>query len=296
MSLAKKPTPRPHDESVNKESDSGSSAERALAVLGELGRIHRAVSLAEISRRLDIAQPTVARDLAALEKAGFAARHSQSGHYMPGPSAGRLRQAVFDRFPLREVCHPYLSQIAVASGETTTLTVPLGWFGVQIAAVIGTNEVISTPALGRIRFLSDGAPSRAILAFRPEILVSALLRHVGLRYSKQAAHGFTAALEEIRQAGCAVEPSGTAMAVSFPLRLEGRAVGSLSIEGPVVNQADLAWAKSGAGQTLTSSQSLRRCVDAVAEIEATLRGKPMLAANPFDYIPPEDIRLQPSPW
>src|SRR5258707_2982779 len=59
---------------------------------------------------------------------------------------------------------PYLRQPAFASGETASLTVRLGWYGVRIAAAPGTNEVTSSPPLGAVRLFGEGCASRAILA------------------------------------------------------------------------------------------------------------------------------------
>ena len=81
---------------------------------------------------------------------------------MLGKTVGALRQNLFARFAIRDICMPYLRQLAFASGETASLTVRLGWYGVRIAAAPGTNEVTSSPPLGAVRLLDEGCASRAI--------------------------------------------------------------------------------------------------------------------------------------
>ena len=54
---------------------------------------------------------------------------------------------------------------AFASGESVSLTVRLGWFGLRIATASGTNEVTSAPPLGAVRPLAEGLSGRTILAW-----------------------------------------------------------------------------------------------------------------------------------
>ena len=67
---------------------------------------------------------------------------------MSGETTKRLRQSVFARFHLRDVCLPFMRKLALETGETLTLTVPVGWYGVRIAVTPGTNAIRSSPALG----------------------------------------------------------------------------------------------------------------------------------------------------
>src|ERR1700686_4111441 len=123
----------------------GSSTRRALRILGTVGAAERPLGATEIGRALGISAGTVFRGLDALERAGYVARFQSSAKFVLGKTVGALRQNLFARFAIRDICMPYLRQLAFASGETASLTVRLGWYGVGIAAAPGTHEVPSSP-------------------------------------------------------------------------------------------------------------------------------------------------------
>jgi DNA-binding IclR family transcriptional regulator len=141
-----------------------SSATRALRILETVGAAERPLGPTEIGQALGIAAGTAFRGLDALERAGFLARFQASPKFVLGKSVAALRQNLLARFPIRDVTAPYLRQLAFASGETASLTVRLGWYGLRIATAPGTNEVTSAPPLGAVRPLAEGLSGRAILA------------------------------------------------------------------------------------------------------------------------------------
>ena len=143
-----------------------SSTRRALHILEQVGAAEHPLGATEIGRALGISAGTVFRGLDALERAGYVGRFQSSAKFVLGKTVGALRQNLFARFAIRDICMPYLRQLAFASGETASLTVRLGWYGVRIAAAPGTNDVTSSP-LGRIRptvvdRIIDGLPNSDI--------------------------------------------------------------------------------------------------------------------------------------
>lgn len=245
------------------------SAGRALRILETVGAAERPLGPTEIGQKLGIAAGTAFRGLDALERAGYLARFQASPKFVLGKSVAALRQILLARFPIRDVCAPYLRQLAFASGETVSLTVRLGTHGLRIAAAAGTNEVTSAPPLGAVRPLAEGLSGRAILAHLADDLPDA----------KRLAR----ALAEIRKRGFATEETAFARgraALAFPIRRGGEAIAAIAIEGPVVDLADPA-----------AHDDLPRWREIVASVERLAQARPALFAGPFDHLDAGDIVL-----
>ena len=246
-----------------------SSASRALRILETVGAAERPLGATEVGRTLGIAPGTVFRGLDALERAGYLARFRASPKLVPGKSVAALRQNLLARFPIRDVCAPYLRQLAFASGETVSLTVRLGWHGLRIAGAPGTNEVTSAPPLGALSPLAEGFAGRAILAH--------------LAADAPGTTPVARALAEIRERGFATEETAFARgraALAFPLRRDGQAIAAIAIEGPVVDLARPA-----------PHDDLPRWREIIYAVERLAQARPALFAGPFDHLDPDDIAL-----
>jgi DNA-binding IclR family transcriptional regulator len=246
-----------------------SSAARALRILATVGAAERPLGPTEIGQRLGVAAGTAFRGLDALERAGFVARFQASPKFVLGKSVAALRQGLLARFPIREVCAPYLRQLAFDSGETVSLTVRLGWHALRIAAAPGTNEVTSAPPLGALRPLAEGLAGRAILAH--------------LSSDAPEAKRLARALAEIRKRGFATEETAFARgraALAFPVRRDGEAIAAIAIEGPVVDLKESA-----------AHDDLPRWREIVHAVERLAQARPALFAGPFDHLDPHDIAL-----
>lgn len=246
-----------------------SSARRALRILETVGAAERPLGATEIGRALRISPATAFRGLDALERAGYAARFQSSTRFVLGKSTAALRQSLLARFPVRDVAIPYLRQLAFASGETVSLTVRLGWYGLRIAAAHGTNEVTSALPLGAVRRLADGVAGRAILAFLPS--------------DAPDAKPLARALGDIRKRGFATEETAFARgraAVAFPIRRGEEAIAAIAIEGPVLDLA-----------RPTAHADLPHWREIVRSVERLAAARPALFAGPFDHLDPDDIVL-----
>jgi len=244
-----------------------SSATRALRILETVGAAERPLGPTEIGQSLGIAAGTAFRGLDALERAGYLARFQASPKFVLGKSVAALRQGLLARFPIRDVTAPYLRQLAFASGETVSLTVRLGWYGLRIAAAHGTSEVTSALPLGAVRALADGVAGRAILAFLPA----------------GASTPAAKPLADIRKRGFAIEETAFARgraAVAFPIQRNDEAIAAIAIEGPVLDLARPA-----------AHADLPRWREIVASLERLAAARPALFAGPFDHLDPDDIVL-----
>jgi DNA-binding IclR family transcriptional regulator len=261
------------------------SARRALRILETVGKSERPLGVTEIGRRLNIAAGTVFRGLDALERGGYLARYQSSSRFVLGSTVSRLRQSIFARFPIREICRPYLRQLAFASGETASLTVPVGWYALRIAAAPGINEVTASPALGEVRALATVSAGKAILAFQPADSAGRYIAWARRQVLGAATPDtLEAELQVIRKRGFQVEETAFASgraSVALPLRKGDRAIAAITIEGPVLDLDHPGL-----------HEDLGRWIEIVHMIEALARARPNLFENPFDHVDPDEIMLK----
>lgn len=255
-----------------------SSAKRALRILSLLGRADRPLGVTEIARELALPPGTVFRSLDALSRADLISHYRSSSRYMLGPAAERLRRNLIARFRLREVCLPYLRQLASMSGETASLHVRLGWYAVRICSAPGTAEVMNSPPLGEAHVLGKTYAGKAILAFLPKVEI-ALYRAWMAKHFGPADKAV--ALREIVANGYACGEPDTAHAgpIAFPIRAGDRALAALAVEGPVAMRAGL------------KASGLSAWREIVANIEAHARTQPALFENPLGHIGADSILL-----
>lgn len=234
-----------------------SSAARALRVLDEIAASERPLGVSDIARALSLPAGTVFRSLDALSRAGLVARYRESSRYISGPIAEQLHRTVIARFPMREVCLPYLRQLASISGETVSLHVPAGWYAVRICSVPGTGEVMTSGAPGAAQPLHKSPAGQVILSGLPKPELAAYrnwsksVSRIPRRHRKDR--------EE----------------TVFPVRAEQRVIAAITIDAP--------FAPAG-GQ-------LSACQDVVTNIEALALAQPGLFAGPFSHLSADAIVL-----
>jgi DNA-binding IclR family transcriptional regulator len=147
---------------------SNSSARFLFDILELLGRTDTPLGLTDIRRLLNLPVATAHRGLATLEQAGFAARYQASTRYVLGPMAKRLRQSVISRYTVRDRALPHLRRLSVTTGETTSLSVRIGWHMLRLVTVLGEGDMMKGGAVGQVRRLDDGLPGRVILTLLPD--------------------------------------------------------------------------------------------------------------------------------
>jgi DNA-binding IclR family transcriptional regulator len=255
-----------------------SSAKRALRVLETVGSAGRPLGVTEIARQLSLPAGTVFRSLDALSRSGLIARYQASSRYVMGEACERLRRTLITHFPAREVCLPYLRQLASLSGETVALHVRVGWYGVRIACLPGTGEVSNAPPLGESYPLDSNYCGRAMFAFLPRKEIAA---YRAWAKNKELEPASSARLRMVRERGFDLGATAFGdgrMAIAFPIVLNHSAIAAIAIEGPVVAREPDAHAVSQWRHIVT-------------EIEALARKKPEMFANPFAHLDPGDVTI-----
>lgn len=146
------------------------SIERALSLLREIAAHNRTGSrLLDLANRTGLQRPTVHRMLKCLAAEDMVQQDPDTHRYFLGPMVFELGLTAGPRFNLREICHPALTRIAEATGDTVFLTQRSGLDAVCLDRLEGTFPIKTfTLEIGMRRPLGVGIGSLAILAALPE--------------------------------------------------------------------------------------------------------------------------------
>jgi DNA-binding IclR family transcriptional regulator len=140
------------------------SSRVVFQVLQEMCSAQMPLGAAEIAKLLSVPMTTAARALSTLEAAGYAVRHNGSAKFVAGKSGQRLAYAFMAQFPIRDLALPYLQQMTLLSGRSSSLFIRLGWYAVRIALISGTSSIVNVAPIGETRPLASSAPSLVMLA------------------------------------------------------------------------------------------------------------------------------------
>ena len=199
------------------------------------------MGVSEISRRLGLSKAVVYRILRSLvSRRLLSVDEAGGGRYRLGPSAATLGARALRDLDLRENALPVLRRLQHETGETATVSELVGVSRVYLDQVVSTKEIKMTVEIGRPFPLHAGASSRTILAFAPPDLRTQILdgplealtpktivdrAELEAELAQNTREGVAASFGE-RQPGAA--------SVAAPLlAADGRAIGSISVCGPV---------------------------------------------------------------
>jgi DNA-binding IclR family transcriptional regulator len=142
------------------------SIERALLLLREIAAHNRGGSrLLDLATRTSLQRPTVHRMLKCLATESIVQQDPDSHRYYLGSMMFELGLTAAPRFNLREICHPALTRIAEATGDTVFLTQRSGLDSVCLDRREGAFPIKTfTLEIGMRRPLGVGTGSLAILS------------------------------------------------------------------------------------------------------------------------------------
>lgn len=254
------------------------SSSTVFRVLRLLAMKAEAISAGELAPTLFIPVTTAARALATLEAAGYAERHQGSSRFVIGKSARSLAYAYMGQFPVRDLAMPYLQQLTLETGLTSSLFVRLGWYVLRIGQILGPNVMIHRTGLGEVHPLTIGAPSLAILA---NLSGAEFDRAVEAAEGSVNAATLRRTATKIRTAGVAVSASlvepGTSDVASALLDRRERVVAAVAVEGASSEQSRLfARPESSTGVSMR-------------ELAAKIRNERVTPLSHYDHIEPDRI-------
>ncbi|MDQ8727979.1 helix-turn-helix domain-containing protein [Bradyrhizobium sp. LHD-71] len=252
------------------------SSRAVFEVLREISKADVPLGAAEIARLLSLPITTAARALNTLEAAGYVARYHSSAKFVLGKSGQRLAYAFMANFPIRDLALPYLQQLTLLSGNSSSLFTRLGWYSVRIALIAGTSSIINVGAVGEARPLTIGAPSLAMLAQLSEEDATRALQRNPVTAQQQLRE----VCARIRKRGYACEVSSMESGgydLAFPLCDPTRSIlGCIALEG------------LASGADKSQIEQARQVISPLQDILA--HGASTLAPH-YEHIDPDEIDL-----
>jgi len=250
-----------------------SSAVHVFEVLRLVARTREPLGVSEIARRLGLPASTVYRALITLEESGYLARHQNTPRYALGQMPQLLNRALVHRFRLHAASRPHLRKLADQTGQTASLTVRLGWYGLRLAGVYGSHDIYHRDRLGEVSLLHQGVAGLAMLAFLGGTAIDgywAFLERQGVDYDRA---GVAAAIRTAGAAGVAHLPDtpGIALPVRNPA---GEVLAAIAISA-----SDLGAAAERDGPWFAIRDAL----------EAEIADNPGAFESPFAHIPADEI-------
>jgi DNA-binding IclR family transcriptional regulator len=151
------------------------SLEKGLDVLRAFTAAHRTLTLSELAELTGMTKGSAQRTVHTLQVLGYVGKHPQTRRFQLLPKVIEIGFNYLAAHPLIRVAHPYLSQLATASGETASLTEPVGTDMVFVAQLPTTQFIpVLTPVGMRIPMYCTSS-GRAYLSQLPEAEARAML-------------------------------------------------------------------------------------------------------------------------
>jgi DNA-binding IclR family transcriptional regulator len=122
--------------------------QRGLQLLGQFSRDDRALTGADLSRRLGLPRASVFRILQTLEQMGFVERIGDSAHYKLGMAVLRLGFEFLASMELTELGRPVIDDLCAATGLSSHLVVRDGREVVFVAKAVGRSFMINSIQIG----------------------------------------------------------------------------------------------------------------------------------------------------
>jgi len=137
---------------------------RALAALDALAASPAGLGVNALARRIGVNASTASRLLGTLQEGGVVER-VEGGPYRLGLKLVALSDRVLAQLDVRQRARPLLERLAVATGETATLSVPGGGEAITVDFVPSRSSVVSMARVGRPSVSHATAVGKVMLAF-----------------------------------------------------------------------------------------------------------------------------------
>ena len=156
------------------------SAERLLQVLKCFGEGADGLSIADVSRRLDLAPSTVRRLLLTLEKEGFVRQDTAGGRYRLHYELVRLAAAALTGTSMVKAAGPILDELRDRLDEAVQLTVRYGTELIVVDYRPSGHLVKTFHTIGHVyKPFKGSAAGKAMLAWLPDDEIAALVPRSG---------------------------------------------------------------------------------------------------------------------
>ena len=165
--------------SVSPATKSGTQViQRVAALLRGISLRNRVgARLIDLCDEIDIERPTAHRILQGLVSEGLVRQDEANKRYYLGSAIYEMGLTASPRTNIRDLCHPYLQQIAQQTGDTVFLTTRAGFDGVCIDRAEGAFPIkVFVLDVGRRRPLNVGGGALAIMGFLDDDEMNRILK------------------------------------------------------------------------------------------------------------------------
>jgi DNA-binding IclR family transcriptional regulator len=254
------------------------SSRAVFEVLREVSKADAPLGAGDAAKTLGLPLTTAARALSTLEAAGFVIRQNGAARFVIGKSGQRLAYAFMAQFPIRDLALPYLQQLTLLSGYSSSLFVRLGWYSVRIALISGTSSIVNLAPIGETRPLTSSAPSLAMLAQLPADEFARAVER-----SEQPARGqLRQQCERIRVQGYAYQVSSLESGghdLAFPVSGPERSIlASVALEGLLISLEN-------------SRSQIDQAREVIAPLQAIVAREGGALAPHYEHVNPDEIDL-----
>lgn len=152
------------------------SLEKGLMVLRSFDSAHRTLTLIELATLTGMSKSSAQRTVYTLQAMGYVGKDPQTRRFQLLPKVIEIGFNYLISHPLIRVANPYLSQLANASGETASLTEPVGLEMVYLAQLVTSKFIpVHTPVGMRIPMYCTSS-GRAWLSTLPDDQIRVILQ------------------------------------------------------------------------------------------------------------------------
>ena len=216
--------------------------DRLVEILDYFSQGYTTVSLAELSTHLNLPKSTLHRFLVSLESHGILRRETNDKKWRLGYHLIAWGSAAAESTTLREIAHPYMSELAAVSGEMAILTIYHHHQVICIDLRETSHPIRLKMEVGTQRAAHAGASSKILVAYLSEEEVMTIVEEKGLPWlctnTITDVNEFKAELARIRERGYAdsiEETDPGAWGVATPIRdWKGQVVGAIGLAGPTL--------------------------------------------------------------
>ena len=217
------------------------SVERALSILTCFTDSEPQLRVADLARRLGLAQSTVSRLIATMERLGFIERDPLTGLVRPGLQLVTLAGVALNQLEVQRQAHAELSAVATDLGLAANLAILRDDQIFYLATVEGPKAPKLFTMIGKRNPVHCTAIGKAIVAHLPEPDREALLARIRYPaftpYTVRSPEQLRSILERVRETGYATEREELAFGrgcIAAPIRnASGAVVAAASISGPL---------------------------------------------------------------
>jgi len=217
------------------------SIRRAINILTSLDKEKGGLTLAELTKTINLSKSTTFRILSNLEDERFVSKEQHTNKYYLGQKIFELSHSITQDSDIRKIALPFMRELNYITKESISLDIRYNEYRVAIEKVDSTLMVKSVVELGKSIPLFAGAAGKVILAYLPKEEMIEIINRTN--FTKFAANTIIDSiqllkeLKKIKKEGYATSfeeliPDSASIAVVI-LNKNEKVVVSLCISGPI---------------------------------------------------------------